>query len=148
MAGRKGIALQSGITTGTSAKTLIQLVAAANHAIRLVEVAIGFHGTSNTAEPIKVELVRQTDAGTMSSLTLVNADSGVNDTLDTTGQHTATAEPTGSTVVRVWAIHPQTQFVISANELTDVIVPASGRIGLRVTAAASTTADAYLAFIE
>lgn len=148
MAGRIGVALQKAITTGTSAKTLIQLVAATNHAIKVIEVGCSFHGTSNTAEPILVELIRQTDAGTMTPLTPVVGDGGIGDTLDTTANHTASAEPTGSTSVRAWTVHPQTGLIWSPHDLAGITVAAGARIGLRVTAAASTTADAYISFEE
>lgn len=148
MALRQGIAKIAGVSTGTSAKTLIQLVAAANHAIQVVELGIGFHGTNNTHEPILVELVRQTDAGTMSALTPVAGDDAVDETLDTSAQHTATAEPTGTDVLRAWTVHPQTGLVYQAHDLAPIVVPASGRLGLRVTAANAVNADAYLVFVE
>jgi hypothetical protein len=50
------------IATGTSAETL-QLVAAANHAILAGEWSISFDGTGNTAQPIRVDVLRQSTAG-------------------------------------------------------------------------------------
>lgn len=148
MAGRVGIAAQAGISTGTSAKTLLQLIAAANHAIKVLEVLIGFHGTSNTAEPILVQLVRQSSAGTMSALTAVKGDDSVADSLDTTAQHTATSEPTTGDVLRSWTVHPQTGLHVQAHDLGPIMVGAGDRIGLRVTAAADVNADATLVFEE
>lgn len=148
MANRHGVALKTGISTGTSAKTLLQVVAAANHGVRITEVAIGFHGVNATHEPILVELLRQTTAGTMSSLTPVKGDDGVSDTLDTTAQHTATAEPTAGDILRAWTVHPQTGLVYIAPPGAPITAPAAGRIGLRVTAANSVNADCYVAFEE
>ncbi len=148
MALRQGIAKLAGVATGTSAKTLIQLVAAANHAIQVVECGIGFHGVNNTHEPILVELLRQTDAGTMSALTLVKGDDSNGDTLDTTAQHTATAEPSAGDILRAWTVHPQTGLVYQAHDLAPIVVGAGDRLGLRVTAANNVNADAYLVFVE
>ena len=148
MAARFGIATQAGIATGSSLKTLMQLVAAANHAIRLTEIAIGLHGTSNTAEPILVQLTRQTDAGTMSALTPVKADDSVADSLATTAQHTATVEPTSTDVLRSWTVHPQTGLIVQAHDLAPIIIGAGDRIGLRVTAAADVNADVTMAWEE
>ena len=148
MSERRGVALQSGVATGTSAKTLLQLLAAANHAIKIVEVGIGFHGTNNTHEPIKVELIRQTTAGTSSLLTIQKADDSVNDSFDTSAVHTCTAEPSGTIVLRAWAIHPQTGLVWQAHDEAPVIVGSSDRIGLRVTAGNDINADAYMCFEE
>lgn len=148
MARRFGIATQTGISTGTSAKTLVQLIAAANHAIVLTKFHCGFHGTSNTAEPILVQIVRQSDAGTMSSLTPVKADDSVADTLDTTAQHTATVEPTTGDVLHSVTVHPQTGYTECSGELTELICGAGDRIALRVTAAADVNADVTLHFEE
>lgn len=143
---RTGVAQKSDVSTGTSAKTLIQLLAV--QAIELAEVCVGFHGVDNTAEPILVELVRQTDAGTMSSLTPAKNDDSVGDSLATTAQHTATVEPTTTDVLRLFTVHPQTSLVVMFPEDTRPVVGSGDRVGLRVTAAADVKADAYLAFNE
>lgn len=148
MSRRTGIAQLTGVATGTSAKTLIQLIAAANHAIEICEVSIGFHGTNNAHEPIKVELVRQTDAGTMSSLTPLKNDDSVGDTLDTTAQHTATVEPTTTDVLRAWTVHPQTGLVVLFPEDTRPVIGAGDRVGLRVTAPNDVSSDSCLVFNE
>jgi len=149
MAARKGIAEVNGVSTGTSIKTLIQLVAATNHAIDVVEVGIGFHGTNNTNAPILVQLTRQGDAGTSSALTSVKADDSVGDTLDTTARDTFTGEPASNTdVLRSWSVHPQTSMVYQLHDLAGVTVGAGDRLGLRVTAADAVDADAYICFVE
>ena len=47
------------LSTGTSVKTLLQLVAAANHGVLVDEVSISFQGTSNTASPIRVRVLHE-----------------------------------------------------------------------------------------
>jgi len=74
--------------SGATAKTVLQLVAASNHCVKIKSWGVFFDGTSVTAEPVQVRLLRQTDAGTMSALTPVERSvAGV--TLQTTAQHTA-----------------------------------------------------------
>jgi len=148
MAGRRGVALQKDMATGTDLKTLLQLIAAANHAVDIIEVGISFHGENNTHEPITVDLLRQSTAGTMSALTPVKADDSQGDTLDTTAQHTATVEPTPGEVLRVWAVHPQTGFVWQRHDLAEIRLGAGDRVGLRVHAAVTVKADAYICFEE
>ena len=63
MAGILAVAQTGEISTGTSQKTLLQIVAATNHRVLVKEWSISFKGVSNTAAPIEVELLRQTDAG-------------------------------------------------------------------------------------
>jgi len=139
---------QNGIATGTSVKTLIQIVAAANHRVAVTEVGIGFHGVTNTHEPILVELLRQTTAGTMSALTPVKKDASADETLQTTAQHTATAEPTAGDVLKSWPVHPQTGVIWQPPSGDEILVPGGGRLGLRVTAANSINADVYMDFEE
>jgi len=148
MAGRVGILTVTDVATDAVAKTLLQGIAAANHAMELAEVSIGFHGILNTLEPILVELVRQSDGGTSSAATPVKGDDSVADTLDMTGRHTCTAEPTGSDVVRAWSVHPQAGLIYPANPKAPIMVGAGDRLGLRVTAAATVKADATMIFVE
>ena len=148
MAGRIGTAKIAGVTTGTALKTMIQLIAAANHAIKIKQFVVGFHGTSATAEPIKVEIVRQTDAGTMSALTPVKADDSNGDTLDTTAQHTATAEPTPGDILVNIPVHPQTSLVYEPPWDAPIVVGAGDRLGFTTTAAVAVNCDMTVIFEE
>ena len=148
MAGKVGVAQIAGVSTGTAAKTLLQLVAAANHPIKIAELSVGFKGTSNSASPVTVKLIRQSDAGTTSALTINDNNDSDGDTFDTTGRHTATAEPTGTTVVRVYTLHQQTSMAISFPEDTRPHVGAGDRLGLVVTSADDINCDASMVFVE
>ena len=129
------------ITTGTAVKTLLQIVAATNVRVKVAEFSISFNGTSNTATPIFVEIVRQTSAGTMTSLTLRKNNTNDDETLQTTAQHTATVEPTdGGDVPFSETVHPQTGYTWQSPFAREYIVPGGTRLGLRVTAAASVSA--------
>src|SRR5262249_36787477 len=114
MAGVRFKATKSGVSTGTSAKTLMQIVAAANHGVPIDEVSISFQGTSNSASPIRVRVLRQTTTGTMSALTPVKDPDDTDETLQTTAQHTATAEPTASDVLIEEYVHPQAGYTWQA----------------------------------
>jgi len=148
MSARNGVATKSDVATGTAVKTLLQVVAAANHAIKITEYGISFNGVNNTHEPILVELLRQTTAGTMSALTPVKADDSGADTFDTTAQHTATAEPTGGDVIRSHYVHPQTGLVVPVGDEAPIVVGAGDRVGLRVTAANDVKAAPHICFEE
>jgi len=149
MAARFGRGVVEDITlVAATVETLIQLVAAANHAFRVTEFSVGFDGTNNTHEPVEVELLRQTDAGTASSLTLVKADDSIADTLDTTAQKTFTVEPTPGDILGSWRVHPQTTLIIQAHDLAPIIVGAADRIALRATAANAVNCDVMMAFEE
>lgn len=148
MSGHKGVALVSENVAAT--ETLIQLVAAVNHAIRITEASIGFQGTSTTAEPIKCELIRQTSAGTSVALTIREADDANSDTFDTIALQDFTAEPTDAgDIIRSWNVHPQTGVIYPPPERDDIMLAAGGRIGLRVVGpGAAVDVEAYIAFEE
>lgn len=148
MAGVRAVAQTAEIDTGTSKKTLLQIVAATNQRVLVREISVSFDGTSNTAAPILVQVLRQTTAGTMSALTLqkMNPDDG--ETLQTTGQHTATAEPTGTDEVLGESVHPQGGYTWQAPFGGEIHVPGGGRLGLAVTAGAAVNAKARMIFEE
>lgn len=125
------------VSTGTALKTIIQCVAAANHGIHITEISISFEGVSNTGQPILVELLRQTTAGTMSALSPVKNPDDTDETLQVTGQHTATVEPTASDVLMTELIHPQTGYTWQAPFAKPKKIGGGDRLGIRVTANAS-----------
>lgn len=86
--------------------------------------------------------MKQTSAGTFSNTTtLVKEDASYAETIQTVGKDTASAEPTDSgAVLTLEYVHPQTGFLWQAPFGGEYIVIGAGRLGLRVTAAASVTA--------
>jgi hypothetical protein len=148
MAGVLGHATTAEITTGTSLKTLLQVVAASNHRIKILGIEVYFKGIVGTDAPIRVRILRQTTAGTMSSLTPVKNCDGDDETLQTTAQHTATAEPTAGDILKTWEVHPQTGLVFLFPMGQEIIVKGGGRLGVDVLAGVSTSAVASLIFDE
>jgi hypothetical protein len=128
------------IATGTSAKTLLQIVAANNHGVLIDEISISFKGTSNTATPIKVDVLRQTTAGTMSSATPVKDPADADETLQTTAQANATVEPTAGDILMSELVHPQTGYTWQAPFGRQIKIGGGGRLGIRVTAGADVNA--------
>ncbi len=132
------------IATGVAAKTLLQIVAAANHRVIVKEVSISFKGVSPTDAPILARVLRLTTAGTMSALTLVKNNSSDDETLQTTGLHTASVEPTAGDVLISEEIHPQTGFLWQATFGGEIVVPGGTRLGIDVTAGTSVSAVARI----
>lgn len=149
MAGIVSIAQTAEISTGTSAKTLVQVVSASDHQIELLEAQVSFDGISSTAEPIICELVRQSDAGTMSGLTPVLAHSmPASFSIRTTAQHTASSEPTTGDVLWREEVHPQSKFIWRPSGPLRITAWDGGRLAIRVTAPASVNATARLVVEE
>ncbi len=139
MAGVYFSAITGEVVTGTSQKTILQLIAATNVRAKIREWSFSFIGTSNTAQPIRCQLMTQTDAGTMSALTLKKTFSTDSETLNTTGQHTATSEPTTGTAHAAEEVHPQTGYTWQAPFGGEIPIIGGTRMGFVVTAGASTS---------
>lgn len=148
MARVKGSAVTGAVViTAATLKTVAQLVAAANHRVAVTELEISFNGTTNTNEPVRVDVVRQTDAGTSTALTPVKrGDFG--ETLQTTARHTATVEPTTTDVIKSFLVHPQQGWAWQARLDDPIDVPGGTRLGVRVLAPAGVSAVTRLEFEE
>jgi hypothetical protein len=134
MAGMHFKARTDPIATGTGTKTLLQVKAASNVRIKIQEWSISFQGTSNTAAPIQVELLRQTSAGTMgtSASTLKKDPDDMTETLQTTIQDTASSEPTAGDILDTQFVHPQLGYTWQAQFGKEIVVVGGERIAVRV----------------
>lgn len=134
------------LATGTAAKTILQLVAPANQRVAINSIAIGFKGVSVTDAPIRVRVLKQTNAGTATARTPAKT-SGGSTTLQSTGQENASAEPTAGAVLYDQNIHPQ--LGIDKNVMGQGWELDGGeRVAIEVTAAVSVNCDATIAFEE
>lgn len=129
--------------TAATAKTILQWVAPANQRVACTGFAVSFDGTSSTAEPVQVELVRQTDAGTSSAATPVRDGVG-SETIQTTARKNATVEPTTTDVLRRYNVHPQTGFERAFGPDEEILIAGGGRLGLRCTAPAGVNVTGHI----
>lgn len=138
MAGIRLVLTKSAValTLGT-AKTVIQAVAASNHRVLLHGFEITFDSVDSTKAPQLVQLIIQTDAGTSSALTPIKRNASDTETLQTTGRHTSTVDPTDSSVK--WESYVSPLGGKSQTFRLDSPIPIVGgtRLGLKVTPTAS-----------
>jgi hypothetical protein len=127
-----------------TAKTILQLVAPANQRLLLVGLGISFDGTTSTDEPVTVELVKQSDAGTSSAATPVRDGDPGSETIQTTARKNATAEPTSTDVLRRYQIHPQGGGHERVFDADAIPIPGGTRLGLRCTAPQAVNATAFM----
>jgi hypothetical protein len=130
------------ISTGTSLKTILQVVAASNHGVLIEEINISFQGTSNTATPILVNVYRQSTAGTMgsSTSTITKDPDDTDETLQTTVQDGGSgysAEPTAGAILKTVYVHPQTGWDWQSRIRGEIKIGGGDRLGIVVTAGAS-----------
>jgi hypothetical protein len=148
-----GIQLQAAATadialSAATAKTVLQVVAAANHRIKVLGYGVAFDGVSTTAEPVTVELKRQTTAGTMSALTLTKRNSEDGETIQSSAQHTATAEPTTTDLIEATLVHPQQGVQVFYPLGQEIVVPGGGRLGMVITAPAGVNCRPFMVIEE
>lgn len=152
MAARYTIDTQGDIAlSATTPKTILNVINGTNALVRLIEMGVGFDGTSATAEPITVELCKSTQAtaGTSTSTT-PNQTGGPTRTVQASGARNYTVEPTVLTVIKRWLVHPQgLPLVIQFPLGREPEQTASGQgLCLRCTAPATVNVQAYMEFEE
>lgn len=149
MAAFSGLATTAEVAlTAATARTTLQLVAAANHRVKVLAWGVYFDGTSSTAEPVQVVLMRQTTAGTASALTPTKLDDSIAETLLTTAQHSATVEPTSGDVLKRIEVHPQTGYEEQCPFGQEYIIGGSDRVGVVCTAPAGVNVVTWAKFEE
>ena len=149
MAGLKGRAVTSEIAlSAATAKTIIQIVAASNHRVKVTEIWVSFDGVTSTDAPANIRILRQSTAGTMSALSPVKHNDSDDETLQTTAQHTATVEPTAGDVLAHIHVHPQGGRLQPIHLADPLWIKGGGRIGVEITSPAAVNALATVAFEE
>jgi hypothetical protein len=131
-----------------TAKTVIQLNAPANQRLKIQRVGIFFDGASPTAVPVLARLVIATTAGTNTGLTLNKLVSSDSETIQTTAGENATVEPTKTTLLDSWLIHPQMGIDITYAFGQEKIIVGGGRVALELTAPAVVNARCKIDFEE
>jgi len=152
MADIYGVAIPPSETLLTAAtiRTVLQLVAATNHRVKVYKWSISFDGVSPTAEPVWVYLVRQTSAGTMTALTCQQK-TPTSETIQTTARYAATAEPTNDSpaqIIESYEVHPQTGLTILYGDAEAIRIAGGLRLGLVCVAPATVNCMASMDFEE
>lgn len=137
-----GVALSAGV-----AKTVVNIATPSTIRARVTGVQVSFDGVTAGNVPALVELMRQTSAGTVTAVTPVPSDSAAPASLATAGKN-ASAEPTGTTVIKSFKLSPNGGTAFVPLQGTDMItVPVSGFFGIRVTAANVVNVNAEINFL-
>ena len=121
------------------AKTVLQIVATANHRSVIRSFSVHGKGIVSTDTPMRVRVLRQTTAGTMSAGTVVKNDDSDSETLQTSSQINASAEPTAGDVIDVFEVHPQTGLIVMLPPGDEIQVRGGQRVGFEVLATQAQT---------
>jgi hypothetical protein len=131
-----------------TAKTVLQLNCPAQQRIKIVRVGFFFDGASTTAVPVDVRLMIATTAGTATALTLNKTVSSDSETIQTTATENTTVEPTKTTVLDQWKVHPQMGLDLTYAFGQEKFVVGGGRVALEMNAPANVNVKAKIDFEE
>jgi hypothetical protein len=127
-----------------TAKTVIEVAAAANHRCLIHEIRVMFKGTTVANEPVTIEEIQFTGSGTGSAGTARKRMVDDSETLQTGFEYNHSAEPTGITVVSNWYIHPQSGIVQPLPINRPIPVPGGDFWGIRCTADDAVTVGVHI----
>lgn len=115
----------------SSAKTILQVIAATNTRVKISRLDIASDGITPTDPGILLDLLIQSTAGTMSALTPIKWRSSDGETLQTTAQKTSTGEPTPGNILQSFFYNEQTWMPLIFDPPLEVI--GGTRLGVRAT---------------
>lgn len=118
----------------TTAKTVIAVTGGTNHRSLIKTIGVFFKGTTVANEPVTVDLIRSTNAGTGTAGTPIKVDPDMSETLQIDFVYNLTVEPTGITVLKTWYIHPQSGYEIVLPFDAPYPLPGGDFMGIRCTA--------------
>lgn len=127
-----------------TAKTIIEVTAAANHRVLLHEIRVMFKGTTVGNEPVTVEEIVCSVSGTGTAGTPRKRLPDDPETLQTSFEHSLSGEPTVSYVLGQWYIHPTSGIIQPLPLDKPIVIPGGDIWGLRLTADDAVVAMAHL----
>lgn len=132
--------------TAATAKTVLNVIGAANKSFVVVEFAVSFDGVTANAEPVVVELCYsdQSTAGTSTSFTPLQI-RGATRSCDETAAVNYTAQNGTLTIWKTWMVHPQTGITVQfplGREPQQVV--SSDAMCIRCTAPAAVNVRGYM----
>jgi hypothetical protein len=107
-----------------------------------------FDGVSPIAEPVNIQILRQTTDPTGTAATPKLWDNSIGDALQTTGEYNISVEPTDSDVVDLAIIHPQSFYEVIYTIGKELVVGAGDRLGIKITSPAAVNCWAKFIFEE
>lgn len=135
----------------STVETIIQVVAGAAKPVRLARWGVSFNGVTVTDQPVRVELIRLTSAGTSSTFVPKKMDPN-SEAAVAQGLTSHTAEPVAGDVLEVHYVSPAGGNLVEAYSAgypdERPIVAPTGRLGIRVLAVNAVNVSAFIIFDE
>lgn len=139
------VAGQYTITCAANPQTMIQIQAPEHQSLYIAEFSISFSGLGI----VIVDLLRQTDAGTMTAFVPQRADPNDTKAIRSICQHTATAEPGTDAILKTWRVSGLLHISWRAHKDSAIVVPAGTWLGLRADdGGAGLDAACFIEYLE
>jgi len=121
----------------TAPKTIIQVGAPANQRVAIRGFSVSFDGVQSSGAAAEVQLCIQSSSGTASAATLGKDVLGTTEAIQSTGLVNFTAEPSITTILRSYNVHPQTGYERAFAEDEEIELSGGSRLGIRVILSSS-----------
>jgi hypothetical protein len=132
----------------STAKSVIRLKAPTNQRVKVLGYGFYFDGTSNSAQPVQIQIGRISADGTFTAETPLPNEPELTETFQTVVGINASAEPTYSGYLKTWTIHPQLGYEYLAPLGQEIIINGGGLLGFVVNAPAAVDVRGYVMFEE
>jgi len=134
--------------TGGTARTPVVVTAPANQRLKILGYGFFFDGTSNSAQPVQVQLGRASAAGTSTGATPYPQEEDLAETFQATWGVDCTAEPTYTHMLKTITVHPQLGYEYLAPAGQEIIVKGGGIFGVQALAPATVNMRGYILYEE
>jgi hypothetical protein len=135
------------LTAGTP-KTVFRVKAPTNQRAKILGYGFFFDGTSNSAQPVQIQIGRISADGTFTAATPLPNEEELTETFQTAVGLNASAEPTYSNYLKTLTVHPQLGYEYLAPLGQEIIVKGGGMLGFVINAPAAVDVRGYLMLEE
>lgn len=128
------------VDSGTTKKTILQILAPANQRVLVSEISVSCEGIVNTGVPMLVEIEHQSTAGAGGDvLTGKKINTGDDEAIQTTALSNidGSSQPTVTQEIMGEKVHPQGAWTWQAPFGKEIVVKGGQRLGISVTSAAA-----------
>lgn len=128
----------------TSLKTLLSITNAADRRVAIKGFAIAFDSVGSTAGGAEVFLVIHSSSGTFTGSTLRKVDRGTTESLGSSGNVNASAEPSITEVLKSYTVNQMTGYERAFAMDEEIQLAGGERFGLQVRASSACNANAFI----
>ena len=128
----------------TTVKTVLSVTNQANVRLAVRGFGAAFDGVSSTAGSAVVQLVVHSSSGTFSAMTLSKDLRGTTESIGTSGNFNASAEPSVSAVLRSYEINQMTGYERAFAPDEEIVLAGGERFGIQVIASSGVNGHFFM----